>query len=110
MKIPCEVISDLLPLYVDDLCSEETRQFVETHLSQCESCRLELELMQKNIPIITKEENLKEAQTFKNLSNTWKKKMLKSLLKGALFTLIIIVILLLILSLFVEFKVVPTGM
>ena len=27
----CEVIRDLLPLYVDDACSEETRRIIDKH-------------------------------------------------------------------------------
>ena len=38
MKIPCEVIRDLLPLYADDACSSESRQMVEEHLQDCPGC------------------------------------------------------------------------
>ena len=39
MKISCNVIEDLLPLYVDDGVSEDSRQLVEEHLRDCPSCR-----------------------------------------------------------------------
>ena len=39
MKIKCDVIRDLLPLYVDDVLSEESRKLVEEHLQECEDCR-----------------------------------------------------------------------
>lgn len=35
MKYPCSIIQDLLPLYVDEICSEESKNIVEDHLSQC---------------------------------------------------------------------------
>lgn len=35
----CEIIEDLLPLYLDDACNEETRKAVEEHLASCEKCR-----------------------------------------------------------------------
>ena len=35
MKYPCSIIQDLLPLYVDEICSEESKKIVEDHLSQC---------------------------------------------------------------------------
>ena len=38
MKISCEIIKDILPLYAEELCSDETRQFVEEHLKRCEVC------------------------------------------------------------------------
>ena len=36
--VPCEVVRDLLPLYVEGLTSEETNRFIEEHISQCEEC------------------------------------------------------------------------
>jgi len=39
MKYNCDLISDLLPLYKDDICSESTRKIVEEHLGECPSCK-----------------------------------------------------------------------
>ena len=38
-KIPCEIIQDLLPLYVDNVCSANSRLYIEEHLATCEECR-----------------------------------------------------------------------
>ncbi len=38
MKLNCNVIRDLLPLYADQICSEESRELVEEHLAECEDC------------------------------------------------------------------------
>jgi len=35
----CNVIKDLLPLYVDECCSEESARLVAEHLDACEGCR-----------------------------------------------------------------------
>lgn len=35
----CNVILDLLPLYVDECCSAESGRLVSAHLETCESCR-----------------------------------------------------------------------
>ena len=32
------VIQDLLPLYADRICSGESRELVEEHIAECESC------------------------------------------------------------------------
>ena len=45
MKYPCGIIKDLLPLYVDEVCNEESRQVVENHLTECEACRKYYEAM-----------------------------------------------------------------
>lgn len=44
MKIDCDVIRDLLPLYADEACSEKSRELVSAHLQDCPSCR---EMLQK---------------------------------------------------------------
>ena len=38
MKTDCEIIRDLLPLYVDDICSEKSRELVYEHLRECAEC------------------------------------------------------------------------
>ena len=43
MKNECYVVRDLLPLYLDDLVSDSTREFVESHLAECDECRKEFE-------------------------------------------------------------------
>ena len=39
MKIPCELIKDLMPQYIDNLCSETTRNYINNHLSNCTDCK-----------------------------------------------------------------------
>lgn len=38
MEMNCNVIRDLLPLYADQICSEESRELVDGHLAQCGDC------------------------------------------------------------------------
>lgn len=35
----CGVVGDLLPLYIDKCCSEESSSIVESHLKECEVCK-----------------------------------------------------------------------
>ena len=39
MTFSCEIIRDLLPLYIDGVCSEKSKDAVKTHLSECDGCR-----------------------------------------------------------------------
>lgn len=41
----CDIISDLLPLYLEHRTSEETGEFVREHLECCRECSRNLELM-----------------------------------------------------------------
>lgn len=38
-KFSCNVINDLLPSYIDGICSEESKRIVEDHLQNCPSCK-----------------------------------------------------------------------
>lgn len=38
MKLNCNVIQDLLPLYVDQVCSEESKELIDEHLMECKEC------------------------------------------------------------------------
>lgn len=39
MKLNCEIVQDLLPLYEDNVCSPSSREAVAEHLKECEACR-----------------------------------------------------------------------
>lgn len=110
MKVPCEVIKDLLPLYTDDVCSDESRKLILEHLSECEDCKLELDAMQNELPVDIYRQNLRDAQAVKNLSKKWKKGMLKALIKGAIITLIVTAAVAFILFFIADFRLVPPGM
>lgn len=45
MKSECNIIRDLLPLYIEDMASDDTAVFVENHLEQCPDCRQEMNLL-----------------------------------------------------------------
>ena len=48
MNCNCGIIDDLLPLYADGACSEESKAAIEAHLVSCEVCRKKLERMQSD--------------------------------------------------------------
>ena len=83
----CTVIQDLLILYADDCCSEESKSLVEEHLAGCESCRKALAEM--------REESRAEAKPVKSSPKSfrrikdWKASLLQSVLLYASFALII---------------------
>lgn len=47
-KLPCDVVQDLLPLYVDGVCSADSRQLVDAHLAECDDCRRVLADLQES--------------------------------------------------------------
>lgn len=44
-NVTCEIIRDLLPLYFDGVCSEESRELIRFHIRGCDKRREELRLM-----------------------------------------------------------------
>ena len=39
MKYSCGIIKDLLPLYVDQVCSDESKELINEHLPECKECK-----------------------------------------------------------------------
>lgn len=72
MSLTCGIIKDLLPLYAENLCGDESREAVEAHLTVCESCRSLLEGMKQpdgTSPV--------EALPLKSISRKIKKKQIR---------------------------------
>ena len=72
MKMNCDVIRDLLPLYADEVCSEASKTIVEEHLCSCESCGKELSFMRSGELAAIAE----EMDTAKAAEKAWKKNKL----------------------------------
>lgn len=48
MRNECNIIRDILPLYIEDMVSADTVSFVEEHLESCAECREELSKLKKS--------------------------------------------------------------
>lgn len=67
-KKMCEIVGDLMPLYVDDVCSEKSKQLIERHLEECETCKQLLETMKLEVNIPTnKEQSLEDVKIIKKV-------------------------------------------
>ena len=70
MKLLCDVINDLLPLYHDEVCSEESKRIVEEHLKECEKCQ---EIAKKiGVEFHAPQKELDDATFFKNIQQEYK--------------------------------------
>ncbi len=43
----CDIVRDLVPSYLDDVCSDSTRQVVEEHTAECGECRDYLRMLEE---------------------------------------------------------------
>ncbi len=85
MKISCNVIKDLLPLYHDDICSEDSRLLVDEHLKHCEVCKQELKQYDTDFNgglQMNTTANIDEARPLLALSKAWKRDRKSAFLKG----------------------------
>lgn len=78
MKIACNVIQDLMPLYIEKIASKETEQLVEEHLRECEKCKREFEggdeFNGKNLSLLEKSDERIPLTIMKKSINSRKRK------------------------------------
>ena len=82
MRLSCEVIRDLLPLYYDKVCSKESSMLVEEHLADCPQCSDELQKIKMNIENPTISDG--KAKVMKDISARWKMDKRVSFTKGSM--------------------------
>lgn len=91
----CKIICDLLPLYIDDVCSDETREAVELHLEKCAACRMEYEKMKAELRM-EEAEDLDEKELMEKGKETMteyvKEKLYRKVILGDTFMNLLIVV------------------
>lgn len=82
----CNIIKDLIPLYIDDCCSKESAALVRAHIEDCKRCRELYETLQTHydsIPVISTPKHFRKI-------NEWKALLLQSALLFISFAIITI--------------------
>lgn len=89
----CEMIRDLLPLYIDGLTSAESNKEIEKHLKSCKECRKYYQEMtgeiQEVVPIT--EEEIEDAQIMKKMARKKRKTILAGVVGGIVLLLAVII-------------------
>ena len=83
MKISCDVIRDLLPLYAEDMVSEDSKQLVDEHLCECDPCSKELAEL-KNTPKVPVEV---ETGSLKRVGDTIRRRRMLAVLTVVMFVI-----------------------
>lgn len=90
----CSIVRDLLPLYVEDIVSEDTKQFVEEHICQCNECKKELERFESDIPMNKNHQETDDsAQAIKKIRLDIKKKRVFTSVLSSLVSVIVVMLL-----------------
>ena len=84
MKMECDVIQDLLPLYEEGLCSEASRTLVEAHLAECPRCagaqKLADRLCCESPDAAPEQEDAAVARSFRKVRRRWWTSLIGTLL------------------------------
>lgn len=94
MKYPCNLVQDLLPLYHDGVCSEESRSIIENHLSECMACKeYHTSLCEADKMVtepLTTDRELKKAASFQAVKKRLlRKQILVSLISFAMLAMVV---------------------
>lgn len=60
MKYECDVVKDLMPLYIDDVLSDNSKIFVKDHIDSCEACKKYYEKLSSEVKIPVSRESIKK--------------------------------------------------
>lgn len=87
MDITCDIIRDLLPLYAEDLVSEDSKQLVDEHLCQCDPCTKQLGILKKaaQLPVEV------DTTALKRVGNTIRRRRILAVLTALLFVVTVAV-------------------
>lgn len=73
----CKLVQDLLPTYIENMTSEETKNFIEEHLKECKECKEIFESMKQDLD----KQSVKDTEVVKEVKK-YKRKLftLKSII------------------------------
>ena len=96
MKNECSVVRDILPLYLENMVSEETAESIKEHLESCPDCAAEFEAMKSGKTVEKIGEEVQsdfEAEVLKSIKNIRRKFRKKALRVGGIVAAILAAIL-----------------
>lgn len=93
----CNIVKDLLPSYIDNLCSKDSIAFIEEHMNSCTGCRKVLESMKNDVDLINEIDEVHKVEVkrpFQKVSRFFnsQKKLANYLLLATLLSLVMGVI------------------
>ena len=81
MKYSCDIIKDLLPLYIDGACSDESARAVKEHLEECDGCKEACRAMKENtVPEIYDNKDKKKSESLKRVYDILHRKTTKKII------------------------------
>lgn len=92
MNWQCGIIRDLMPLYHDNVCSEESRAAVEEHISECNDCReYYKQLSDETEKAVVPEIENRKAESLRAVSRRFKRGVTVSVILAAALVLVSVI-------------------
>lgn len=91
--IKCEVIQDLLPLYVDEVLSEESCEIVEEHLSDCTACTAYCEKLKGADVTLAKTDAAEDKKVIQSISKGINRQKKRTFLIAVISALVLLILL-----------------
>ena len=94
MKNECSYVKDILPLYYEGMVSEETAEFVKSHLASCKECRKYFDEMQSDsgIDCIQNKQETDQAEPIKKFKRKQRKKKILIITAAVLLTAVVLLL------------------
>ena len=88
MKVTCNVIKDVLPLYIENMLSDDSCTMVEEHIEQCQECKNYLDEMRTSneIPVD------RNTSPLLKIKSTLRKKKIQTVILSMMFSIMLFVI------------------
>ncbi len=67
MKITCNIIHDLMPSYIDKICSKDSCNLIEEHIKNCPNCKQKLKSLINPISFVEVIDKEKAQEPFKKI-------------------------------------------
>lgn len=80
MKNECSIIRDILPLYVENMVSEDTAEFLKEHLENCPACHAEFEKLREPVEVWAEPQPDMDAAPLKRLKKALMMKKIQTIL------------------------------
>ncbi|QDQ02394.1 hypothetical protein FOH38_18995 [Lysinibacillus fusiformis] len=85
----CNIIKDLLPSYIDGICSEETVATIEKHTEHCQGCKETMQMMQQQPTVQLIETNVEAVkEPFKRINKKRRFQVITAILMTFMLTII----------------------
>ena len=85
--LSCDIVRDLLPLYVDNICSEDSRKEIEEHMKTCGACKKEMEQF---ADFGEMENEVDEKAAFQNFNKKMMKRNVKKVIIATVVSVVVI--------------------